>query len=128
VRLRTIACKVHDCHCQSFNIFRCTIAAVNFVICSGVRLPLSMRSVFSHFLDLETGTFINWESLVPSTDSLIAQDPNIYFSDSRCVSATSLSEMAPKDNVVIMTIDTVRYSFLTSLLLLNRCPVLLVGK
>ena len=40
-------------------------------VCSGVRLPTGNRSIFSYFIDMETGNFVPWDVLVPSTKSLI---------------------------------------------------------
>jgi dynein heavy chain len=91
---------------------------------AGVRLPLTTRSMFSYFVDLETGSFVRWDCLVPSTESLIARDPTFYVDDSMM----SYGKKTAKDSGVITTVDSVRYSFLAGLLLLNKRPVLLAGE
>ncbi|XP_068088957.1 dynein axonemal heavy chain 14 isoform X3 [Hyperolius riggenbachi] len=87
----------------------------------GVQMPLGESSVFSYFVDLQTGNFVLWDNLVPSTESLI-QKETLLFSE--------LSPVKDRGGAVqnfISTVDSVRYSFLTSLLLLAKHPVLLTG-
>ncbi|XP_069810836.1 dynein axonemal heavy chain 14 isoform X3 [Dendropsophus ebraccatus] len=86
---------------------------------NGVQLPLGENSVFSYFVDLQTGNFVSWDSLVPSTDSVI-QKESLFFSEPSKTRGGALHEF-------ISTVDSVRYSFLTSLLLLHKQPVLLTG-
>ncbi|XP_056424426.1 dynein axonemal heavy chain 14 isoform X2 [Hyla sarda] len=86
---------------------------------NGVQLPLGENSVFSYFVDLQTGNFVSWESLVPSTESVI-QKESLLFSEPLKTRGGALHEF-------ISTIDSLRYSFLTSLLLLHKQPVLLTG-
>ncbi|KAM9316864.1 dynein axonemal heavy chain 14 [Gastrophryne carolinensis] len=87
----------------------------------GVQMPLGESSIFSYFVDLQTGNFVPWDSLVPSTESLI-QKETLLFSE--------LNPSGARESSVplfISTIDSVRYSFLSSLLLLAKHPVLLTG-
>ncbi|XP_073527968.1 dynein axonemal heavy chain 14 isoform X2 [Phyllobates terribilis] len=84
----------------------------------GVQLPLGENSVFSYFVDLQTGNFVSWESLVPSTESVIQKE--LLLSD-------PLSDLGGAVHGFTSTVDSVRYSFLTSLLLLHNQPVLLTG-
>lgn len=37
----------------------------------GVSLPTGNRMIFNYFVDLQTGAFLPWDELVPSTESLI---------------------------------------------------------
>ncbi|KAM3930843.1 dynein axonemal heavy chain 14 [Leptodactylus fuscus] len=86
---------------------------------SGVQIPLGENSVFSYFVDLQTGNFVPWESLVSSTESVIQKD-SLLLSEPLKTTGGALHEF-------ISTVDSVRYSFLTSLLLLYKQPVLLTG-
>ncbi|XP_066451266.1 dynein axonemal heavy chain 14 isoform X2 [Eleutherodactylus coqui] len=85
---------------------------------NGVQMPPEENSVFSYFVDLQTGNFVSWDSLVPSTESVI-QKGSLLFSEP--------SQNRGGAHEFISTVDSVRYSFLTSLLLLHRRPVLLTG-
>ena len=38
---------------------------------SGVRLPASSRTIYSYFVDMDSGNFVAWDALVPTTQSLI---------------------------------------------------------
>ncbi|XP_069582586.1 dynein axonemal heavy chain 14 [Ranitomeya imitator] len=84
----------------------------------GVQFPLGENSVFSYFVDLQTGNFVSWESLVPSTESVIQKE--LLLSD-------PLNDVGGAVRGFTSTVDSVRYSFLTSLLLLHNQPVLLTG-
>ncbi|XP_071996145.1 dynein axonemal heavy chain 14 isoform X2 [Engystomops pustulosus] len=86
---------------------------------NGVQIPLGENSVFSYFVDLQTGNFVTWESLVPSTESVILKE-SMLFSEQLKARGGAVHEFIP-------TVDSLRYSFLTSLLLLHRHPVLLTG-
>ncbi|XP_044147930.1 LOW QUALITY PROTEIN: dynein axonemal heavy chain 14 [Bufo gargarizans] len=86
---------------------------------SGVQIPLGENSVFSYFVDLQTGNFVSWESLVLSTESVIHKE-SLLFSE-------PLKDTGGALQGFISTVDSVRYSFLTSLLLLHKQPVLLTG-
>jgi dynein heavy chain, axonemal len=84
--------------------------------------------MFSYFVDLESGTFLRWDCLVPTTESLIARDSTVHVGNPMDMSVTSFGKKMAKDYDVITTIDSVRYSFLSALLLLNKHPVLLAGE
>ncbi|XP_063775070.1 dynein axonemal heavy chain 14 isoform X3 [Pseudophryne corroboree] len=88
---------------------------------SGVQMPLGGSSVFSYFVDLQTGKFVPWDSLVPSTESSI-QKESLLFSE-----LSLLTDRGGALQKCVPTVDSVRYSFLTSLLLLHKQPVLLTG-
>lgn len=80
----------------------------------GIYLPPNSKPVFDYFLDVTSGNFIEWNSLVLSVEALIRQAQT---SDANSRASES----------IIDTIDSVRYSFLTALLLMNRNPVLVTG-
>ncbi|KAM5165262.1 dynein axonemal heavy chain 14 [Mantella aurantiaca] len=87
----------------------------------GVQMPLGESSVFSYFVDLQTGNFVPWHNLVPSTESLI-QKETLLFSE--------FSPMKERGDAVqrfISNVDSVKYSFLSSLLLIAKHPVLFTG-
>ncbi|KAM9568107.1 dynein axonemal heavy chain 6-like [Salvelinus alpinus] len=99
----------------------------------GVSLPAGNRMIFNYFVDLQTGAFVPWDELVPSTESLIRKGLNTssgseslqlggVLGESNTTDTTSFLRSGP-----ICSNDTVRYSFLMSLLLLNKQPVLLTG-
>lgn len=72
----------------------------------GIHLPPNVKPVFDYFIDIDGGNFVEWNQLVPSTDTLIRKG---------------------KDDQIVDTIDLVRYSFITTLLLKSKHPVLLTG-
>ncbi|CAB1335557.1 unnamed protein product [Coregonus sp. 'balchen'] len=97
----------------------------------GVSLPAGNRMIFNYFVDLQTGAFVSWDELVPSTESLIRLNTSSgseslqlggVLGESNTTYTTSFLRSGP-----ICSNDTVRYSFLMSLLLLNKQPVLLTG-
>ncbi|XP_038822889.1 dynein heavy chain 6, axonemal-like [Salvelinus namaycush] len=96
----------------------------------GVSFPAGNRMIFNYFVDLQTGAFVPWDELVPSTESLIRKGlltplPSLLggvLGESNTTDTTSFLRSGP-----ICSNDTVRYSFLMSLLLLNKQPVLLTG-
>lgn len=94
-------------------------------ISTGVRLPTGNRSMYGYFVDLESGTFITWDSLVPSTKSLIEKGAVITIGETMGVSSDNKRKRNEAD--IVPTVDIVRFSFLTGLLLLNKHPVLLTG-
>ena len=96
-----------------------------FVLSTGVRLP-SNKSVYSYFLDLDSGNFIAWDSLIPTSTSLIEKGAVITIGDS--LMGGGASKQTGGDGEIVPTVDTVRYSFLAALLLLNKNPVLITGK
>ncbi|XP_041927364.1 dynein heavy chain 6, axonemal-like isoform X2 [Alosa sapidissima] len=87
----------------------------------GITLPTGNRTLFSYFVDLQTNSFVLWDELVSPTDSLIRKGMSVlnpYLND-------SLGQSPCCEHVG--NIDSIRYSFLLSLLLLNNQPVLLTG-
>ena len=92
-----------------------------------MRLP-SSKSVYSYFVDLDSGNFIAWDALIPSTTSLIEKGAVITIGESMGLGGGGASKAAGEDGNIVPTVDTVRYSFLASLLLLNKHPVLLTGE
>jgi len=68
--------------------------------------PPTSKPVFDYFLDVATGNFVEWTQLLPNIESLI-----------RKRTTEGITE----------TIDSVRYSFLASLLLMNKKSVLITG-
>ncbi|XP_063298016.1 dynein axonemal heavy chain 14 [Pelobates fuscus] len=82
----------------------------------GIQMPLGEKSMFSYFVDLQTGNFVPWSNLIPSTESLIRKG-TLSFSDSKGVSRQHF----------ISTVDSIKYSFLASLLLVSNQPLLITG-
>ena len=74
----------------------------------GIYLPPNGKPVFDFFIDVTTGAFLEWTVMIPSVESLIKK------------------QRRPGDDI-IETIDSVRFSFLTSLILSGRHPVLITG-
>lgn len=93
---------------------------------SGVRLPTGNRSIFSYFIDMESGNFVPWEVLVPSTKFLIEKGAVITIGETMGV-ASHHRKGQTKEAEIVPTVDIARFSFLTGLLLLNKHPVLLTG-
>ena len=82
---------------------------------------------------MDSGNFMLWDALVPTTHSLIEKGAVITIGESVGLgggSGTSDSrhQRSSHDSDIVTTIDTVRYSFLAGLLLTNKNPVLLTGK
>ncbi|XP_070181014.1 dynein axonemal heavy chain 6-like [Littorina saxatilis] len=92
----------------------------------GVRLPTGNKSIFSYFIDMETGNFVGWDVLVPSTKSLIEKGAVITIGESMGM-ATQHQKGQGREAEIVPTVDIVRFSFLAGLLLLNKHPVLLTG-
>ena len=94
-----------------------------------MRLPTSSRSIYSYFVDMDSGNFLTWEALVPTTQSLIEKGSVITIGETMGVSSDGGGVHKGRvDGDIVTTVDTVRYSFLTGLLLVNKNPVLLTGK
>lgn len=72
----------------------------------GIYLPPNSKPVFDYFLDVTTGNFFEWNNLLPSIDSLIRQT---------------------KSDEIIETVDSIRFTFLSSLLLMGKHSVLITG-
>jgi dynein heavy chain len=68
--------------------------------------PPTSKPVFDYFLDVTTGNFVEWNMLLPSMDSLIRKT---------------------KSDEITETIDSVRYTFLATLLLMSRKSILITG-
>ena len=77
---------------------------------------------------MENGSFAPWDALVPSTKSLIEKGVIITIGETMGVSMDQKKGMAEEPVNIVPTVDVIRFSFLTSLLLLNKHPVLLTGK
>ncbi|KAH9496161.1 Dynein heavy chain 6, axonemal [Bulinus truncatus] len=93
----------------------------------GVRLPAGNRTIYGYFVDIEGGGFVPWDSLIPSTKSLIERGAVITIGESLgVVSDKKKNEL--KEAEIIPTVDIIRFTFLTSLLLMNKHPVLLSGE
>ena len=93
---------------------------------SGLHLPASSRTIYSYFVDLNSGNFVPWDTLVPTTQSLVEKGAVITIGETLGVSGGQQTTKT-NDQSIVTTVDTVRYSFLTALLLLNQNPVLLTG-
>ncbi|KAK3092231.1 hypothetical protein FSP39_000084 [Pinctada imbricata] len=92
----------------------------------GVRLPTGNKSIYAYFIDMESGNFVPWDVLVPKTKSLIEKGAVITIGETMGVSA---SHKKKRDEAEITpTVDLIRFSFLTALLLTNKQPVLLTGE
>ncbi len=97
---------------------------------TGVLLPTSNRLIYAYFVDLESGGFMLWDVLLPSTNSLMERGGGFSMSDAfgggggggKTNNQRSITEE------LIPTVDTVRYSFLTTLYASCGAPVLLTGK
>ena len=93
-----------------------------------MRLPTGNKTIYSYFIDMEYGTFVPWDALVPSTKSLIEKGAIITIGETMGVSMDQKKGGAEESHDIVPTVDVIRFSFLTSLLLLNKHPVLLTGK
>jgi dynein heavy chain len=72
----------------------------------GIYLPPNNKSVFEYFLDVTSGNFVEWNQLLTSIEKLIRQG---------------------KSDDIIPTIDSIRFSFLATLLLNDKHSVLVTG-
>ena len=93
----------------------------------GVRLPASSRSIYSYFVDMDSGNFLPWDLLVPTTQSLIEKGVVLTIGETMGVGSGETQQNKSKDQEIVPTVDTVRYMFLSSLLLINKNPILLTG-
>lgn len=75
---------------------------------------------------MESGNFVPWDALVPTTKSLIEKGAVITIGETMGVSGDHRKKREETD--ITQTVDIVRFSFLTGLLLLNKHPVLITGK
>ena len=92
-----------------------------YIIFPGVILPPYNQTMFSYFVDIFSGNFVSWDSFIPSSSSLIDQGSLWNFNDEQ---AHFKSESGID---FVQTVDSVRYSFLSALLVLHKNPVLLTG-
>ncbi|XP_033124826.1 dynein heavy chain 6, axonemal-like [Anneissia japonica] len=94
----------------------------------GVRLPSGSRTIFNYFVNMENGKFVSWDVLVPSTKSLIDKGvAHVSLGEQMGLPAQVSQKVQLEEGELVTTVDTIRYSFLTSLLLLNKHPVLITG-
>ncbi|XP_052105827.1 dynein axonemal heavy chain 6-like isoform X2 [Mytilus californianus] len=91
----------------------------------GVRLPTGNRSIYGYFIDMESGNFVPWDTLVPTTRWLIERGAIITIGETMGVSSGQKKKREEQE--ITPTVDIVRFSFLSGLLLLNRRAVLLTG-
>ncbi|XP_042301519.1 LOW QUALITY PROTEIN: dynein axonemal heavy chain 14 [Sceloporus undulatus] len=92
---------------------------------ANIQIPSGDKTVFDYFVDLQTGEFEPWGNLVPSTQLLIQKETSdLSDSDNKM---TENQEKKTETSTFVPNIDTIRHSFLTSLLLLNKHPVLIIG-
>ena len=98
----------------------------------GVRLPPGNDSMANYFIDMESGQFSLWSSLVPSTRALIAKAVSNQFAISDTLNTLDdpppMKNQLEIDRSLVPTVDTVRYAFLLSLMALKGQPVLLTGE
>ncbi|XP_062828664.1 dynein axonemal heavy chain 14 isoform X3 [Anolis carolinensis] len=90
---------------------------------ASIQIPSGDKTIFDYFVDLQTGEFEPWGNLVPSTQLLIQKETS-NLSNSNM---TENKERKTETLTFIPNIDTIRHSFLTSLLLMNKHPVLVIG-
>ncbi|XP_072106568.1 dynein axonemal heavy chain 6-like, partial [Mobula birostris] len=93
---------------------------------SSVQFPPGKATVFEYFMDMQTGKYVTWDKLVPPTQTLISKGAHLASLAEPIIPEPPRSK--PTIQGLVHTVDTVRYSFLISLLLLNNCPVLLTGE
>ena len=98
----------------------------------GVKLPPGNESIANYYIDMESGNFVLWSNLVPTTRALIAKAVSNQFAISDTVNTLDdpppLKGQIDIDRSLVPTIDTVRYAFLIALMALNGQPVLLTGE
>lgn len=100
----------------------------------GVKFPFTPHTIFSYYVDMDTGNFVRWQDLVPSPSSLIGQSLSVGDSNStrHWLKRMSLFQFDPstetsRDMPIVPTVDTLRFSFLLNLLVLRHQPVLITG-
>jgi hypothetical protein len=97
-----------------FHLFSCLFIEINLSsdlfsanISYSVYLPPESRMIYDYMIDLNTFVYHEWDSLVPKTEQLIKTE---------------------QTQLVIPTVDIVRYSFLLTAVLIHKKPVLLTGR
>ncbi|CAM2111263.1 unnamed protein product [Caretta caretta] len=93
----------------------------------GIQFPAGDRVIFEYFVDLQTGDFAPWTDLVPTTQFLIQQETTSFSDSLRSGSNKDVNSGRGDTLKLIPNMDTICYSFLTSLLLMNKHPVLITG-
>ena len=97
-----------------------------------VKLPPGNDSIANYYIDMESGQFVPWSNLVPSTRALIAKAVSNQFAISDTLNALDdpppLKNQIDIDRSLVPTVDTIRYAFLVALMALNGQPVLLTGE
>ena len=96
----------------------------------GVRLPPSPQTVFSFYVDFDTGSFKKWEDLVPIASTIIENSSLMKANRSMALvkRKSPLTFTFRKGEIgVVPTVDTLRYSFLINLLVLKNRPLLFTG-
>jgi hypothetical protein len=73
----------------------------------GIYLPPNLKPIFDYFLDVTSGNFIEWNRLVPNAEALI--------------------KTTGKSDNMIETIDSIRFTFLSTLMLQGNNSVLITG-
>ena len=100
----------------------------------GVKFPPSPHTMFSYYVDMDTGNFVRWQELLPSPSSLVEQSllARDCGSQVQWMKQTSLFRCSPSSETnrvmpIVPTMDTVRFSFLLNLLVLQDQHVLITG-
>ena len=100
----------------------------------GIRFPSTLHSVFSYYVDMDTGNFVQWRDLLPKPYSII--EKSLSFGDSnmkqQLVKHNLLTEFNPMSETsgaqaFVPTVDAMRFAFLLNLLILCKQPVILSG-
>ncbi|KAL2098860.1 hypothetical protein ACEWY4_005340 [Coilia grayii] len=96
----------------------------------GITLPSGNHTLFSYFVDLQTDAFVLWDELVPTTDSLIRKGLTPCRHEALTTFHAMYSGLDAQSLISqhVPSVDSIRYSFLLSLLLLNNQPTLLTGE
>jgi dynein heavy chain len=77
----------------------------------GIYLPPGDKAVFDYFLDPTTANFIEWSRILPNIENQIRQHQNVPYNE----------------DSIISTVDSIRFSFLSTLILSTRSCVLITG-
>ncbi|EDV29505.1 uncharacterized protein TRIADDRAFT_51924 [Trichoplax adhaerens] len=102
-----------------------------------VQLPNSKHSIFSYYIDMQTGNFTSFDTLISPTKEIVNRYDETNHSDrlkhildnvSSNISKYTQILPALNNRKLIPTIDTVRYSFLMALLLCQGRHVLVTGE
>ena len=73
----------------------------------GIYLPPNLKPAFDYFLDVTSGNFIEWNRLVPNAEALI--------------------KTTGKSDNIIETVDSIRFTFLSTLMVQGNNSVLITG-